>query len=214
MTPSQLDDSLKAPWTRTIVGFSLVSAWLDAAAICTATTGKTPNNVFLKLFMFPPVEIEFGETIWSRAPRMPNVVRGSFKGFRQPNVLSGQEILLGQEKNAADRQVLSSSQVRTLNWCLLIPKRLIFESSVREGSPNLAAAPAGPEMRPLDSTSAASIISLSCFNNLPLRSGVERGVSDGFALSHVSSTAKVSESLRMTARSMTFCSSRTLPGHS
>src|SRR5215472_13207275 len=214
MTPSQLDDSLKAPWTRTIVGFSLLWAWLDAAAI-TALVGKAPvNSVFFKPFMFPPVEIEFGDTIWPRAPRMPNVVRGSFKGFRQPNVLSGQEILLGQEKIAADRQVLSSSQVRTLNWCLLIPKRLIFESSVRDGSPNLAAAPAGPEMRPLDSASAASIISLSCLSNAPPRSGVERGVSDGFPLSHVSSTAKVSESLRMTARSMTFCSSRTLPGHS
>src|SRR5438132_13153394 len=37
MTPSQLDDSLKAPWTRTIVGFSLVCARLGAAAIRTAT---------------------------------------------------------------------------------------------------------------------------------------------------------------------------------
>src|SRR5215467_1240116 len=100
MTPSQLDDSLKAPWTRRIVGFSLVSAWLDAAAICTATTAKAPNNVFLKLFMFPPVEIEFGDTIWPRAPRMPNVARWFFKGFRQLDILIDQEIRLRQEKSA------------------------------------------------------------------------------------------------------------------
>ena len=31
---------------------------------------------------------------------MPNVARWFFKGFRQPNVLSGQEILLRQEKLA------------------------------------------------------------------------------------------------------------------
>jgi hypothetical protein len=45
------------------------------------------------------MEIEFGDTIWPRAPRMPNVARWSFKGFRQPDMLSGQEILLRQEKS-------------------------------------------------------------------------------------------------------------------
>jgi len=30
---------------------------------------------------------------------MPNVARWSFKGFRQPDMLSGQEILLRQEKS-------------------------------------------------------------------------------------------------------------------
>src|SRR5215813_15312153 len=99
MTPSQLDDSLKAPWTRTIVGFSLLWAWLDAAA-STALVGKAPiNSVFFK-FMFPPMEIEFGDTIWPRAPRMPNVARWFFKGFRQLDILIGQEIRLRQEKSA------------------------------------------------------------------------------------------------------------------
>src|SRR5499427_7017023 len=88
---------------------------------------------------------------------------------------SGNPVASG--KIGADCQVLSSSQVRTLNRYLLIPRRLIFESSVRDASPNLAAAPAGPEMRPLDSASAASIISLSFLIRGPLRSGVERGVS-------------------------------------
>src|SRR5215467_412223 len=214
MTPSQLDDSLKAPWTRTIVGFSLLWAWLDTAA-STALVGKAAvNSVFFKPFMFPPMEIQFRETIWPRAPRMPKRCPMVFQGLPaagHPD-WSGNPVASG--KIGVDCQVLSSSQLRTLNRCLLIPKRLIFESSVRDGSPNLAAAPAGPEMRPLDPASAASIISLSCLSNAPPRSGVERGVSDGFPLSHVSSTAKVSESLRMTARSMTFCSSRTLPGHS
>src|SRR5215468_7194730 len=96
MTPSQLDDSLKAPWTRTIVGFSLL--W---AAASTALVGKAPvNSVFFKLFIFPPVEIEFGDTIWPRAPLMPNVARWFFKGFRPLDILTGQEIRLRQEKSA------------------------------------------------------------------------------------------------------------------
>src|SRR5215468_11656889 len=100
MTPSQLDDSLKAPWTRTIVGFSLVWAWLGAAAISTALAGKAAiNNVFLRLFMFPPMEIEFGDAIWPRAPRMPNVARWFFKRFRQLDILIDQEIRLRQEKS-------------------------------------------------------------------------------------------------------------------
>src|SRR5215468_2280263 len=54
---------------------------------------------------------------------------------------------------------------------------------------------------------------LSCWSNAPL-SGVLTWVNpDSFFLSHASSTATVSESLRMTARSTTFCSSRTFPGH-
>ena len=36
----------------------------------------------------------------------------------------------------------------TLNRYLLILKRLIFESSVRAGSPSFVAAPDGPEIRP------------------------------------------------------------------
>src|SRR5215813_13563714 len=100
MTPSQLDDSLKAPWTRTIVGFSLVWAWLDAAA-STALVGKAPiNSVFFKPFMFPPIAIEFGTATSPRAPHMPSVARWFFKGFRQPDILMSQEIRLRQEKSA------------------------------------------------------------------------------------------------------------------
>jgi hypothetical protein len=50
----------------------------------------------------------------------------------------------------------------TLNRYLLILKRLIFESSVRAGRPNLVAAPDRPETRPWLCANAASIISFSC----------------------------------------------------
>ncbi len=59
-------------------------------------------------------------------------------------------------------------QVGTLNRYLFIFKRLIFESRVRDGRPSFAAAPAVPEIRPLLSASAASIISFSCFTSTPL----------------------------------------------
>src|ERR1700752_5500479 len=50
----------------------------------------------------------------------------------------------------------------TLNRYLLILKRLIFESSVRAGSPSFVAAPDGPENCPQHSSSAVSMISFSC----------------------------------------------------
>jgi len=114
----------------------------------------------------------------------------------------------------ADLTLQKLQSAEDLKRYLSIPRRLIFESSVRVGTPSLAAAPAGPDTRPRLSASAASIMFLSCWSNSPLRAVVRRGTSDGSRLSHVSSTAKVSASLRMTARSITFCSSRMLPGHS
>jgi hypothetical protein len=79
--------------------------------------------------------------------------------------------------------------------------------------PSLAAAPADPEIRPLLSASAASIISFSCLCSTPFSTTVGlAAIWDGCRLSQVSSTEKVSPSLSMTARSTTFCSSRTLPG--
>ena len=49
-------------------------------------------------------------------------------------------------KTRSISRFLRSNQLAcgTLNRNLLIPKRLIFESSVRVGSPSLAAAPAWP----------------------------------------------------------------------
>ena len=114
----------------------------------------------------------------------------------------------------ADLTLQELQSAEDLKRYLSIPRRLIFESSVRVGTPSFAAAPAGPDTRPRLSESAASIMLLSCWSNSPLRAAVGRGTSEGSRLSQVSSTAKVSESLRMTARSITFCSSRMLPGQS
>jgi len=48
-----------------------------------------------------------------------------------------------------------------LNWDLLIFKALILVASVDGGTPSFAAAPDGPETRPLVSVSAFSMISRS-----------------------------------------------------
>src|SRR5438445_5979209 len=96
-------------------------------------------------------------------------------------------------------QILGGS----LNLYLFIFRRLIFESSVRDGSPSFAAAPAVPEIRPLLCASAASIICISCFTSAPL-SGSERANLGGASLfSQLSSTENVSPSHRITARSIT-----------
>src|SRR5260370_24358743 len=57
---------------------------------------------------------------------------------------------------------------RYLNWFLLILRALILWSRVDGGIPSLAAAPDGPQTRPLVSTSAASIISRSPRGATPL----------------------------------------------
>ena len=99
-----------------------------------------------------------------------------------------------------------------LNRYLLILRRLIFESSVLDGRASFAAAPAAPEIRPLLSASATSIISFSCFTSIPLNGPGRTDFEGGSLFSHVSSTENVSASQRITARSTTFCSSRTFPG--
>src|SRR6202043_2769252 len=91
----------------------------------------------------------------------------------------------------------------TLNRYLLIPNRLIFASSVGLGSPNLVAAPFGPETRPPLSVRAASIISFSCRCSALLSPAVGPANCGTCHLSQVSSTEKVSLSLRRTPRSLT-----------
>src|SRR5437879_11297114 len=92
--------------------------------------------------------------------------------------------------------------VGSLKRDLLIFNRLIFESSVCGGSPSLTAAPAGPETWPWLCASAASIISFSWPTSAPLSATVGLVNHGVWALSHVSSTQKVSLSLRITARSI------------
>src|SRR6201998_4983092 len=78
-----------------------------------------------------------------------------------------------------------------LNLYLFIFRRLIFESSVRDGSPSFAAAPAVPEIRPLLSASAASIICFSCFTSTPLSGSGRADFWGGSLFSQLSSTANV-----------------------
>src|SRR6266851_652197 len=107
----------------------------------------------------------------------------------------------------------TGSVPEALNWYLLIPNRFIFESSVLVGMPSFVAAPVGPETRPLLAASAASIISLSLLCRTPLsaNAGLVALWEEG-RLSQVSSTTQISPSLKITARSITFCNSRTFPG--
>src|SRR5579862_7423839 len=106
----------------------------------------------------------------------------------------------------------TQSEGGNLNRYLLIFKRLILESRVRDGSPSFAAAPIGPEIRPEHSASAASIISFSCVTRARFSVPDRFRVEGNSLVSQLSSTEKVSPSQRMTARSITFWSSRTFPG--
>src|SRR5260370_14595321 len=110
----------------------------------------------------------------------------------------------------------SESFQPNLNCCLLIFKALIRVSSVDGGIRSLAAAPDGPETRPLVSASAASIISRSVRASTFKAGDVSaRDACGGVLLeSHNSSTEKTSVELRMMDLSITFCNSRILPGQS
>src|SRR5439155_19346455 len=91
---------------------------------------------------------------------------------------------------------------------------LIFDSSVDDGTPSGAAAPNGPDTRPLLSLSAASMTSFSRVASVEAGGLATAGGFGGPPASHRSSMARVSESAMITARSMTFCNSRMLPGQS
>src|SRR5271154_402802 len=124
-------------------------------------------------------------------------------------ILIFQEFLFGEETLLiAGNQSLCGA----LNRNLLIFKRLIFESRVFAGRPNFAAAPSGPDILPWLFFNAASISSFSCRNRVPPNVAVRDVAGGSSRLNQVSSTAKLSPSDRITARSITFCSSRTFPG--
>src|SRR6476661_5684710 len=103
-----------------------------------------------------------------------------------------------------------------LNCCLLIFRALIRVSRVDGGIRSLAAAPEGPETRPLVSASAASMISRSLRGSTLKAGDVSTRDACGAVLleSHNSSTEKTSVEPRMMDRSITFCNSRILPGQS
>src|SRR6267154_2991654 len=100
-----------------------------------------------------------------------------------------------------------------LNRFLSILSALIFDSRVDRRFPNLAAAPVGPNTRPWLAFRASSIMFFSCASSL-------RGSSmwrlDSVAGSgkgnQLSSIEKMSDSQRITERSITFCTLRIFPG--
>src|SRR5580704_4642073 len=89
---------------------------------------------------------------------------------------------------------------------LSIFRERIFDSSVDLGMPNLAAAPVGPNIRPRLSFRAASIMSFSCTKSRRGSStcGSGSGFSSGWRGNQLSSIEKISDSQRITERSMTF----------
>src|SRR5260370_2387108 len=93
-----------------------------------------------------------------------------------------------------------------LNCCLLILKALIRFSRVDGGIRSLAAAPDGPETRPLVSASAASIVSRSLRGSTFKTGDVSTRDACGEVLleSHNSSTEKTSVELRVMDRCSTF----------
>src|SRR5262249_36957969 len=94
-----------------------------------------------------------------------------------------------------------------LNLYLLIFSDRILDSRVEAGKPNWAAAPAGPETRPAAAASAVSMTCFSCTADFRLVRGADPSESQ------LESTEKRSDSVTITERSMTFCSSRMFPGH-
>src|SRR5215813_3293156 len=118
---------------------------------------------------------------------------------------------IGRARRTCQREAVRC-YFEVLHFCpyLSMPSRRIFDSSVWRGIPSFAAAPEGPDIRPWVSARTASIISTSRSSNAESpRFGEDSADS---VVSQLSSTTKVSVSLRMTARSTTFCNSRILPG--
>src|ERR1700751_1035884 len=104
--------------------------------------------------------------------------------------------------------------IYSLKRVLLILSDLMFDSRVDRGIPSLEAAPDGPYTRPPLSRKAASMISFSLAAGFRASSSFVFGsLARGCRESQLSSTEKFSVSHTITDRSMTFCNSRTLPGH-
>ena len=94
---------------------------------------------------------------------------------------------------------------------MLIFSARIFDSSVERGIPRRAAAPAGPNTRPPLARNASSMIAFSW--PASVLGNASRLSTAGRAESQLSSTVNSSVSHTITDRSITFCSSRTFPGH-
>src|SRR5882672_10278740 len=96
---------------------------------------------------------------------------------------------------------------------LLIFSDRIFDSSVDRGMLNLAAAPVGPNTRPWLAFRVSSFMLFSCASSLRGRSmWYLDSVAGSGKGNQLSSIENISVSQSITERSMTFCSSRMLPG--
>src|ERR1700733_3483432 len=146
-------------------------------------------------------ELMFGDRRCVRDRGLPRSAHGNTSG-----------IVAGLSNRGVFALAGSRAQ-RCLNRCGVIPSFFILDSSVCLGIPRIAAAPFAPAIRPAASRTAFSIITFSrsaiSFARVALRAD-DLGLT---VRSQFGSTENVSPSQRITARSITFCNSRTLPGH-
>src|SRR5229473_4178068 len=124
-------------------------------------------------------------------------------------VLEKIHLLTGKRAASASPQISD----KVLKRFLSIFSALIFDSSVDRGMPNLAAAPVGPNIRPRLAFRASSMMFFSCASSLR-GSSMWRfdSVAGSGSGNQLSSIEKMSDSQRMTERSITFCNSRIFPG--
>src|SRR5260221_10798357 len=102
---------------------------------------------------------------------------------------------------------------KVLKRFLSIFSDLIFDSIVDRGMPNLAAAPVGPNTRPRLAFRASSMILFSCASSLRGSSAWRfDSVAGRGKGNQLSSIEKLTDSQRITERSITFCNSRIFPG--
>src|SRR6266853_4794247 len=92
-------------------------------------------------------------------------------------------------------------------------RALILDSNVDGGIRSLAAAPVGPDTIPLVSARAHSIVVLSWIVSCSASGRPVGFAAAGLLSNQRSSTVSTSVSETMIERSITFCSSRMLPGH-
>src|SRR6185295_3954858 len=113
--------------------------------------------------------------------------------------------------NAGQHEVQERFGARVRKRLLLIFNVRIFDSSVERGIPSRAAAPVGPNTRPPVARNASSMSDFSCDASaldMPRRLSTA-----GCVETQLSSTVNSSVSETITDRSITFCNSRTFPGH-
>src|ERR1700752_157691 len=134
-----------------------------------------------------------------KGKRRATTARARNRELRLGSVPAGRHLPTGEDDYCLRKASLSICRAR------------IFDSSVWRGMPSCTAAPRGPATLPRVSLSAASMSAFS-----PSASVVTAVPFDLRCLraSQDASITSVSLSLNTTARSITFCSSRTLPGQS